>query len=529
MNPFKRLLGGLMSGDVTWATSSGRAGSGGPIHDAAYQSRSRQNLTSTPQDSRIDVTRMSRQTLMAKARALAANDGLTRGAIADKTRYSVGRGLIPQARTANQEWNTKAEDYWRQWCKIADVSGRYNFNRIQRIISKAVDRDGDIGVVMVKTPNGFPQVQLVEAHRIGDPGLDTPALPTGPDGSYWQDGVLLSEAGSPLAYSVISVNPLGQKTRTVVPASNFIHVFDGERADQARGFTALYHAITTIQDKKEIIELERKGVKLHSAIAAVLRAKSSSLADDWKDGEGDSEGGTNPDGTPEKLSLMKVLDGGEIPVIGQQDNLDLTRSDRPSPAFTGFLEFLIRDIANGLGLPYEFVWNPEKLGGTAQRFVLEKAQRTFRERQDLISEVVLDRLWFWVISSAIKRGELDYIDGAWNVRWQLPAEITVDAGRDANADREDVKMGLMTEAEHFGRRGLDWLEEREQRHREVDDLLTRAQDVAKKFNVTLDYAAQLLQQSAPNIPPAKPPVAPKPGSNPDQPQANQNPKNQGTK
>ena len=495
--------------DATSDYFKSRYGSGAGssvLYDAAMPSRARQNIGGVPQDSRRDLNRMSRTALTGKARYLYANDGFTRGAIRDKARYSVGHGLRPVPQKGTKAQKKARQEYWKQWCKVADVRGQYDFNKMQQILSISVDRDGDIGLVMVKSPSGFPQVQMVESHRIGDPGLDGPVA-TG-EGTYWFDGLKLDESNRVVAYSVVTQDPFGVKTKEEIPAANFIHLFDGERADQFRGITALYHAINTLQDKKEIIDFEKKGVKMHSALAAVLKTKSNALAEDWKDSEGASENGGNANGASQSLNLTEVLEGGEIKVIGQNDNLELTSSNRPSPAFTGFLEFLLRDVATGLGLPYEFVWDAAKLGGTGSRLILEKAQRTFNERQDLLVQKVLNRLYFWVMSVAVKRGDLEYVEGDWDVKWQRPSEITVDAGRYAAADLADVNAGLMTKAEHYGRRGMDWSTESQQKDDEVDDLLTRAGKLADAHEVEISYVVQLLQQQSPNLPPDKTPPSP---------------------
>lgn len=176
--------------------------------------------------------------------------------------------------------------------------------------------------------------------------------------------------------------------------------------------------------------------------------------------------------------------------------------DRPSPAFVGFLEFLIREIAFGLGVPYEFLWNPEKIGGAPMRFVMEKAQRRFTERQMNFIRRVMRRIWGYVIGNAIARGKLPDNPEAFRVKWQVPAKLSVDAGRNSSEDREDVKYGLMSEAEHYGMRGEDYRVNRDQIEREVDDLLERAQRISKKRGVSLETALSLLKQSTPNDSPS---------------------------
>lgn len=479
-------IGGFKFGMTAGGTSTSSS-----LYDGANGSRNQTTIPYYPGDTKRELTRFTRRELLRKARYFYANDGFSRGAIRDMARYSIGHGLTPQAQTENKEWNQAAEDFWEQWCKIADVAGRNHFNRLQRIISIAIDRDGDIGVLLTKTPTGFPQIQLIESHRFGS---------VGEDGSEWVDGVKTDEVNRALAYRVVVGREAFANKWVDVDAANMIFMFEPERADQFRGVTALHHAINTIHDKKDIVDFERSAVKNNSSIAAVLKTEDGSTEEeDWRDDDTTAT-------TARSLTLAQ-MQSGQIPVIGKDEDIVLHSSDRPSPAFTGFLDFLIRDIATGMGLPYEFVWNAEKLGGTAQRFILEKAQRRFRERQELFKTMMLDRLWFWVISVAIKRGDLPAQAGAWRVTWQLPSELTVDAGRNAQQDREDLKMGLTTEARLCGMQGLDWETERDQRFREIDDLLTSARALAIKHGITTAAALQLLQQTTPNGLPTNEPEA----------------------
>lgn len=465
--------------------------SGTLLYEGANTSRERTPVPYWATDSKRDLTRFTRLQLLSAARWLYANDGYTRGAIRDMARYSIGPGLIPQALTSDENWNSEAEAYWREWCKIADVGGKHNFNRLQRILSIAMDRDGDVGLLMLRSSNGLPQLQLIEGHRIG---TDFGWLTDLTNGSEWVDGVRLNNLGRPIEYRISEPDlsmPGGVGYRDI-PAYNFIHLFDAERADQARGITSLYHAINTLHDRKDILDFEKLGVKKNSAQWAVLKTKSGDADPaDWDDEEVEIDGKT--------IKIAKSR-GGEVKLLSTDEDLTPWEANRPSPAFAGFIEHLLRDVSVGLGLPYEFIWNPEKLGGTSQRFVLEKAQRRFAERQQQFASMLLDRIWFWVMSVGIKRKDISPApkNQPWLVRWQGPAEVSVDAGRDSQADREDLKMGLTTESTIYARQGLDYTEQRNQREREVDDLLMRAGKLAKKHKIELSMALQLLQQTTPN-------------------------------
>lgn len=56
-------------------------------------------------------------------------------------------------------------------------------------------------------------------------------------------------------------------------------------------------------------------------------------------------------------------------------------------------------------------------------------------------------------------------------KWRRPPKITVDAGREAQNEREDVKNGLMTLEEHYSARGKDYRREITQKAEEVRYML----------------------------------------------------------
>ena len=136
--------------------------------------------------------------------------------------------------------------------------------------------------------------------------------------------------------------------------------------------------------------------------------------------------------------------------------------------------------------------------GTASRFILEKAQRRFEERQQTLINRLCNRVWGWVIATGIKRGDLPKSDAWYKVRWQAPKKITVDYGRESKAHAEALKLGTRTLSEDAGERGQDWLDLRNQTESETRDLLTRATKLATEFDISKEAAINLLSQRQPN-------------------------------
>jgi lambda family phage portal protein len=139
--------------------------------------------------------------------------------------------------------NDAVEAHWARWCKSAEITGRMDFAHMCRVVIKAVARDGEALVRIVRQP-GLPYglaLQVLEADRLDD--TMNLVLPRG----AIRQGVEIDSTGRPVAYWIRTAHPgdryatdRGQVER--VPASELRHVFLPERAEQVRGYT-WFHAI----------------------------------------------------------------------------------------------------------------------------------------------------------------------------------------------------------------------------------------------------------------------------------------------
>lgn len=447
----------------------------GSIYEGANWSRHRGYVPDATGDAAATAPAGTRLQLLSLARYLFANVGFVKGAIRDIARYSVGKGILPQSQIAEKPIRQAYEDYWKEWCKIPEVSGRWNYNQICFLSSVAIDVDGDIGRIYTETPEGFPQLQMVLAHRIGG----------GEQKNGWTDGVKLNSYERAVSYRVIGT---GDKT-TDVSSYNFGLLSDPDRMDEIRGKSSLHHAINNLRDVMEILSAEKLGVKMNSLLAMIV-----------KSGNGEVENGflgkTTEEGTEDSgLRTIEQLYAGAIPRLKAGEDIFAHQGNRPSTTFAGFLDSLYRDVAAGLDVPVEFLWNAEKVGGAGQRFIIAKAARKFEERQCTLIKMCA-RDWGYVIGKAVKRGDLPFHPDWHRVIWQTPAKITVDVGREAAQNREDIKAGLRTLAEDAAERGVDWEDHRDQRERETVDLIKRAKSIAKEMDVDFFVALQLLQNQS---------------------------------
>ena len=394
-------------------------------------------------DSKIDLTESTRTELLKLARHMYRNIGLVKGAVDSIAAYSIGPGLRPQYRGTDQEFGKLAEAYWRDVISPApEVTGRMTWTDLLMALSRSIDVDGDVFVVM--TDSG--KLQVVEGHRVCEG-----------DDYGTSDGVFLGKLGEPTAY-LVETNDQYRK----IPAELVVHLMELERPDQIRGASALARALNHLRDLKLVTEFEKDALKVQSSIAAVIVSQDG----DPLANTGGFFGKIQERDSGNDVAREEITSSANIPRLAPGEKIENLSPTRPGSSFENFAKFLIRDIALGLNLPPEFVYDPASVGGAGMRFVVAKAQRRFEQRQRLLIDRFCQRAWRYFIARAITAGDLPEVKDYDRVSWQTPKSLTVDAGREAMQAREDYKAGLSTLADYFGELGLDWQEQVDQRKQE---------------------------------------------------------------
>ena len=410
-----------------------------------HRSEERGWVYAQAQDSKVDLSSYDRTRLMALSRKCFYNNAIVRGAVRDKAMYSVGSGIgiRPQAMSGDQAWDDAAEQWWENWARSPEISGRHDMRSLQMLVSEAIDRDGEIFAVLTAKADGAPAVQIVESHRIESP--DTAAGNAGV-----VDGVKLDKFQRPLGYFIGEGDEYPRRHREI-KADVMLHVYEPERSDQVRGYPAIGVALNSVLDRDELLRFEMMAAKAGSSIGLVIKNSTGNIGAEGFLGDFSKDSNGN-------LTRESIFGGGLVPRMKNSEDIQSFVMNRPNEKLDKHLEQYIRAAAIGLGLPYEFVWDTSAIGGVAQRFIIQKAARCFAARQDVLVNAFLSKLWRYAIARAISRRELPMVAGWQQVGWQTPRSITVDVGREATARRDDVKAGLMTLSDYFGEQGIDWKE-----------------------------------------------------------------------
>lgn len=433
------------------------------LFDAVQKSTDRRAVPRIQTDSKRTINKHTRTESLGLARWAYNNEGFTRGAVDTMARYAVGTGFTPQSQTRDEGWSLAAETYFGETARSIDVAGRHTLTDLCTLYSKSIDVDGDIGAILTSSEEGLPRVQTIKGHRIGSGNSPKE------DNDY--DGIKVDKHLRHISYKVITDD---EGNVEEIPAYNFIYLGEYTSTDEIRCITNLIHALNNIQDIKEIYDIEKKAVKTSSAPGLVIYSENP---------DADLLGNVSGDGPVKREDLY----GGMIVRRKIDEKIESFQSNRPTAGLNIFADALIRPVALGMGLPEAFVWSPEKVGGAGVRMIIAQAQRRFEERQNLLINRFMMRLWPWVISKGIKNGILP-VKKSWDVgepfrvTWQTSQKVTVDYGRDSAQNREDIKMGIRTIAEDYAERGKEWRNEVEQSAIEQRFIL----DMAKKYDVPPD-------------------------------------------
>lgn len=392
--------------------------------------------------------------LLSDSRKLYCNLGPVTGAIDDKATYSVGRAWNAKFYGKDKEWGAKAEQWVNEmWYPMADARGpMFDFKTDLFLQSVSIDRDGEIYIYLTASPDGWPQIQLLPAHMIGDRNNTDQIVTQGPyKGLRCIQGVVTNDVGQAVAYHVLGPT---YETDKYVSAQDLIQVFDPRWADQVRGFPAFMHALLDLKDLRQIQGYEKIAAELMSSIGILeWNEQGAPDLDPASILKGQQFLGSQP--LP-AVTIEQIPGGGNIKYMRSSSGskIEQLKNERPSVNLDNFMNRLIRNACVGAGWPYELTWDSATLGGANVRLLIAKAMRAVEDRQDLLRPVA-KRCVGYAVAKAIKEGMLPPSDEWYMWRFTMPARMTADYGRDAKADLADYLAGIRSLTDILGEEGMD--------------------------------------------------------------------------
>ena len=491
-NAFERALGVIAP---SWATQ--RLRSKIEKHLFEYQA-AQANRLFAPKTYELPAesskTTRERRVMMFEARDLIANFSVLAG-VPEKFALNCTPNEWSPA-TGNRDYDKTVADYFHNWCKKADVTGRHSFRQLVGMALQMRPVDGDCGFAIRKTADGI-RLQLVPADLIGNPNEVS-------NFEQYIDGIVVDEFGKPVAYRVFQRDRNGSYINPEdVPARAFCHYFDPFRGDQYRGVTEFHAVINTARMLKGILDAEQVGVRFASQQAALVFNERSSASP--RQAFAPMPSATLENGQQRKDELSDV---GMIKYFNTSDKVEVMPA-RPSSAFTGFVEHLMDEIAMGLGVPRGVLFGTQGYKGPNVRAEFAQADRVWDRHRGVLSDKVLDPIKNDVILIAIATGEIPppplqegetAIDGlrrALRGEWRWPARMSIDVGRESAANLNENRQGIKSGQQIAAENGYDYEATLEQLAIEA----AKVSELAAQYGVP-ETAIRLTTSSLPSTPAA---------------------------
>tara|TARA_R110002012_G_scaffold130733_4_gene283284 strand:- start:2146 stop:3615 length:1470 start_codon:yes stop_codon:yes gene_type:complete len=404
------------------------------------------------------------------SRYIYASSSTVNGAVMQKAGKVYGGSWRFQSHSKDANFVAAVESDMQSIDRILDIRGpQFPWCRSIKIESKSLDVDGDLFVLLTETKDGFPQLQYLEAHRIGQTHYDNDdRVNSGTyNGLKIKNGIIYNDFGREVAYRVIDDN--GEDWRDV-SARDMVHITDPDWFSQGRGVPTIAAGMLDWYDLAEVRDFEKIAQKVNAALT--LKEKNETGKKDAASLLINGQGGAS--NAPFQSEL---INGGTIRYLKNSASLEAHESSRPSD---GFLKFTDKIEASAF---LAMRWRREMLdssavGGAGVRAFQRDINDSIFDRVDVLAQF-RKRIALYVIAKRAKQGVYTLPTDWMKCSFTKPREFTVDDGNSRKADRDDVRAGLASVPEILSKRGYDPIEFT----RKNAEYLKEREAIAKEFKL----------------------------------------------
>jgi len=268
--------------------------------NAALIDRLRQNLTSSVVSANYEIREAS-EALRARARHHANNNEYAKKYLAMCETNIVGaKGFSLQVYSYGLDGkldaadNSRTEEAFKKWAKrgSCEITGRYGFAELKRVLVKSVARDGEALVRKITgkaAKNGYFALQFIDIDR-----LDIELNDQTKNGNLIVMGIEVNTWGMPVAYYIKTgnTNGTGQYVHNTalnrkyerIPADEIYHLYMSDRPEQYRGITWMHAGLDTLNHlsafTEAVIVAARTGASKMAFIQQTGSNDPEELADD---------------------------------------------------------------------------------------------------------------------------------------------------------------------------------------------------------------------------------------------------------
>ncbi len=402
-----------------------------------------------------------RDTLRARARWLSANNAIMNNIDNAIINNVVGTGITLQSNTGKKRYDDEVEKRWKKWAgsKSCDLTGRFNFYTLQRLILKARMVDGEI-FIYKKIVKGRLKLHLIECDLI--------------DTSRTDGGVETGMFNEVVAYHFSTYDRNTYKeTKFRIPVEDIINYYTPERSSQYRGVSEYKQAILDIKNFSAFQTATIQAMRARANIAYVVKQE----------------------GNPKLLGAdltnqIQTVNGVSVQYLKKGETISKLDPDSPPTDYVSFSENTIRLMATARNVSYELSFRDySKVNFASSRASILQDFKRFDEEQRSLTDYILNNIFeAWldleIMTGRIKaNGYFQDPEPFINSKWIMPNRIMVDPLKEITAIEKAIKLNLSTEIDEANARGLDYEELLEKKAKELE--------LKKKYDIPLNNIAGL--------------------------------------
>lgn len=455
---------------------------------------------------------MDRQTLLARAEDLAANDGHAASLIDTKTLNITGWGLAPQSRLRAADLGLTVEEVrkiardqeraFRLWSMEAHAAGRMHLFDIQGLAVRESLRCGEYVFLarMLDDPGRRFSLALQEVHP---ERLATP--PDRFEDLSVRDGVEVDQdTGAPVRYHFRNPSSgFDVENWQAVDARRghrplVLHGFRSTRSEQWRGEPALAAVVKLFKDKYDFLDYEVIAQILTASVPIAIQSSTGPMVDGYD---------------PKDKRYYQRVSPGQFLYLNEGETPHVLQSNRPGNNFEGFFRLILRTIGAAAGVPYEQLLKDfSQTNYSSARAALLEFWRVCTEYRNWFVRQFCDPIWTMVQEEALLRGYWTIpgcatVAEAWlrfradtdlwaAVWWTPPPRGYVDPLKEMQANELGLRIGVLSHSDVIAEQGRDAEEV-------FDQIALDRQDMADRGLVfTLSGAASATADPDPDDEPA---------------------------
>jgi len=285
-------------------------------------------------------------------------------------------------------------------------------------------------------------VQTVEADRISRDVAN-----------FKDDGIDFDQYGMPQKFYVVSREDKGKLA--TYPARDFVFMMDdfSERSERKRGVSAFLPLLNLLEDHSDIMKNIVQKVKNETFIGLKFTMEPKAGGINFPGGE------TLPSSSGADYSRVKMAPGMNF-VMGNGENVDVVESKSPNQTFQAFEKLVVSRAAFPFGMTYELVTGDYSgINYSSARAMFEQVRKRVRREQASLGSAA-SRIFQWVLSRAVKNGELDEPPAElksmwWTHAWGAPGFPSLNPSQEAQAHATRIERGLTSRGRVLAEEGDD--------------------------------------------------------------------------